>query len=277
MQIRTTAAGVVPQGLVEPFAPVVDALDELALLGRLEGGVELARLLVGRQVRRQTGVHLAAKRERDGRVRHLGVRSVTQPLREPDVFGFGKVGAGLRPQDVNDGADAADRQPTVAAEARARVPGRADPVVLEVVVEVAAGVGAEDGVGLEDEQPLGGGEDGLVQPQVGEEPGDFLLGSDGHVGRDVGEVEFSCVDLFADGDGFVDELDGFDGAHEAEAPVGGHDGHEVQHERGEDGVGAVFNEEGDFGGVVGCPLLLCVFEGYFGNGDVVIVAAYITT
>lgn len=36
--------------------------------------------------------------------------------------------------------------------------------------------------------------------------------------------------MVADCAGLVEECDGVEGAHEAEAPVGGDDGHEVQHE-----------------------------------------------
>ena len=50
---------------------------------------------------------------------------------------------------------------------------------------------------------------------------------------------------------FVDEADGFGGAHEAKTPVGRDHADHVEHLRGEVGDGTVFDEEGDFAGVVG--------------------------
>ena len=62
-------------------------------------------------------------------------------------------------------------------------------------------------------------------------------------------------------------LDALDGAHEPEAPVGRDNGHEMEHERREDRVHAIFNEEGDFGGVVWRGRGLVVVEGdFWGRG-----------
>lgn len=275
MQVTAATPRVVAHGLVEAFAEVVNALDQLALLGGLECRVVLRRLLVAGQVRRLAREHLAAKGQRNGGVGHLGVGPVAQTLCQPDIFGLGKICAGLGAQDVDDGTRATDGQAAVAAETRAWVPGGANPVVVEEVVEVVLRVGAEDGIGLKDEEPLGGREDSFIQPKGGKKAGDLLLGGDRHIGGDVGQVELAVLDLLADRHGLVDKIDGLDGAHEAEAPVRGHNGHEVQHQRGQNGIGTVLDQQGDFGCVEGRPLFLCILQRYFGHCNVGVIILYV--
>ncbi len=67
--------------------------------------------------------------------------------------------------------------------------------------------------------------------------------------------------MVADRAAAVEILDGLEGAHEAETPVGRDDGHEMQHKRGEDWVHSVFDEEGDFRDIVGGFDGCAVFQG----------------
>ncbi|KFY31792.1 hypothetical protein V494_07921 [Pseudogymnoascus sp. VKM F-4513 (FW-928)] len=137
-------------------------------------------------VHRATSVHLPAKREREGPIRHARTRPISKPLREPDVLWAALETAHLVLEDLDDGRDAAEGEAAVAAPFAVRVPGCADPVKLQPLVDGLARVGAEHAVCLEDQQVLGGLEEVFVDPEVGEEGGDFLLRGGGHVGGDEG-------------------------------------------------------------------------------------------
>ncbi|KFZ17924.1 hypothetical protein V502_04354 [Pseudogymnoascus sp. VKM F-4520 (FW-2644)] len=196
-------------------------------------------------------MHLPTKRQAERAIRHPGAGPIGKPLAEPDVLGPALVAAHLVLQDLDDGRDAAEGEAAVAAPFAVGVPGRADPVEVQPFVDGLARVGAEHAVCLEDEEVFGGAEELFVDPEGGEEDGDLFLGGRRHVGRDQREIELPDPHLLADGVGLVYRLHGLWGAHEAESPFGGHDGHEVQHERGEDGVGSVLDQEGDARGVEG--------------------------
>lgn len=72
-------------------------------------------------------------------------------------------------EKLTDGTDPPQREAAVPAEPKAGIPRRADPVVVQEVIEVLPRVGTEDAVGLEYEQPLGGVQLSLsVSPEVRE-------------------------------------------------------------------------------------------------------------
>ena len=72
--------------------------------------------------------------------------------------------------------------------------------------------------------------------------------------------------MIPDGAAPIKVCDGFERAHEAETPVGRYHGHEMEHEGGEDWVHAVFDQEGNFGNVVGGGGRKAIVELYAGEG-----------
>ena len=233
--------------LVESIAPAINVADVFTRLSGSEDGAVLADHFVIVEVDLFAGMLLSREGHRDGAIGDNGAGVVGHALGQPDILGLGVLDTNLVPENVDHGADTAEGEAAITTPSAIGVPGGADPVVLEEVVETEPGIGAEDTIGLENEEPLGGLEDRFVEPQGREETRNHLLASRAHVGGDVGEIELAGVDLFADGHGLVDVLNRLWGAHEAESPIGGNDGHEMQHQRGEDRVWSVFNEEGDLG------------------------------
>lgn len=87
---------------------------------------------------------LSRESETQATIRYFCSRSVPQATGQPDVFWVAIGKSDLIPKDLDDGGNATEREPAVAAVPRPGRPRGPDPVVIEPVVEIALAVGAED-------------------------------------------------------------------------------------------------------------------------------------
>ena len=87
---------------------------------------------------------LSRESETQATIRYFCSRSVPQATGQPDVFWVAIWESDLIPKDLDNGRNATEREPAVAAVPRPGRPRGPDPVVIEPVVKIALAVGAED-------------------------------------------------------------------------------------------------------------------------------------
>lgn len=133
------------------------------------------------------------------------------------------------------------------------LPWRTGPVPVEPLVEADLGIGTQDAVVLEFQDPLHAREELVIEPHIRQGAVHHLLGRYvPRLGQDH-QVQLAHDLLVLYRGAPAQEGDTLVGADEEEAPVWGDDGDHVQQLGHEVGHDPRLDDQGDLGGIVGGP------------------------